>query len=259
MTALLDLQQEATLLADTVVGLPELSQADRQSAIATWRGRMVNEHISARVFGVLLGQAMAAGISAKRQTELAVFATEELRHARQCGAVVVALGGEAKALLPPLPEVPPHADAPPLEAFLRNLISVCCLSETVAVSLIRAETLEIGPPSLKVILDAILADEVGHARFGWSLLEELSPLDPALCARLDAYLPVALDHLVRHELAHLPAHDGMGPAAAAVGVCSGLAARHLLADTVTEVILPALNGHGFAASRAWEIACAAGA
>lgn len=242
--ALLDLGAAARATAAALGTLPPLDERDRAAAIATWRGRMVNEHASARVFGVLLGQAMAAGLSAARQTQLAEFACEELRHARECAAVVLALGGEAVAPLPALPEVPSHPDAAPLEALLRNVLSVCCLSETVAVALIRAETLEIGPPALRQLLDGILADEVGHARFGWTLLDELAPLPAPLRQRLGAYLGVALAHLSDHELAHLPAHDGRGEAAARVGVCSGNAARALFADTVATVILPGLRRHG---------------
>lgn len=243
----LDLQREGEALAGEIAGLPQLDPAERAAAIRTWQGRMVNEHISARVFGVLLGQAMAAGISARRQTELADFAAEELRHARRCAAMVVALGGEARAVLPALPGVPAHADVGPLQAFLRNAISVCCMSETVAVSLIRAETLEVGPPPVKALLESILADEVGHARFGWTLLHELEPLGDEMRQDLSLYAQVALRHLCHHELQHLPDHDGMGERAASVGVCSGRAARALFADTVETVIVPGLARVGIAA------------
>ena len=249
---MLDLRVEAAQLAPAVGDLPELTAAERHSAVATWRGRMVNEHISSRVFGVLLGQAMAASLSARRQTQIAEFACEELRHARQCASVVAALGGEAVAPLPALPGVPSHSDAEPLEALLRNVVSVCCLAETVAVALIRAETLEIGPPQLLHLLEGILADEVGHARFGWTLLDELAPLDPPLRERLSAYLETALTHLVEHELLHLPARGDMGARAAQVGVCSGLAARQLLFDTIDTVILPGLARHGLQPRDSWR-------
>lgn len=250
MSPSLDLTAQARPLAAQIGPLPDLTPRERAAAIATWRARMVNEHISARVFGTLLGQAMAAGVSAPRQCQLAEFASEELRHAQQCASVVLALGGEPVAPLPALPAVPAHVDATPLEALLRNVLSVCCLSETVAVALIRAETLEIGPPGLRTVLDAILADEVGHARFGWTLLDELGPLDDRLRARLGGYLHVALQHLVDHELQHLPDHDGLGDVAARVGVCSGHAARQLLADTVKTVIVPGLARHGLVATPA---------
>jgi hypothetical protein len=66
----------------------------------TWFGRMVNEYGSARVF-----EAPAA--------QLAVAEVPE---------------GEA---------FPAHDDVPPLEAPLRNRLSISCLSETVAVALRR--------------------------------------------------------------------------------------------------------------------------
>jgi len=240
----LDLRREAAALRDRVGDLPDLDDRERQAAIATWRGRMVQEHASARVFGALVGQAMAAGLDAARTRQLAEFACEELDHARRCAAVVVVLGGEASAPWPPLPRVPDHAEAEPLEALLRNVISVCCMAETVAVALIRAECLEIGPLALRAWLERILADEVGHARFGWALLESLDPLPAELADRLARYAEVALNHLAHHELAHLPAHGGLGPRAAAVGVCSGFAARALLGDTVDRVIVPGLARHG---------------
>ncbi|MBI5610419.1 MAG: ferritin-like domain-containing protein [Deltaproteobacteria bacterium] len=243
MTALvLDLQSAARPFLSELGELPSL--ADPTAAQRTWRARMVNEHVSARVFGALLGQAMAAGLSAQRQTQLADFACEELRHARQCAAVVQALGGAAVAELPNLPAVPQHAEVDPLQALLRNIVSVCCLSETVAVALIRAETLQIGPPGLRSLLDQILADEVGHAQFGWSLLRELAPLPAALEQGLTSYAKVAMDHVIEHELAHLPDHRGFGPAAAQVGVCSGRAARALLADTLATVVAPGLLSLG---------------
>ncbi len=250
---MLDLRAEGALGAALLTDLPQLSEPLRTVAVHTWLGRMVNEHISAQVFGALLGQAMAAGLPAKRIADLAAFAGEELAHARQCAAAVAALGGQAQAPYPPLARVPDHLDAAsPLEAVLRNIIAVCCLSETVAVALIRAETLEIGPATLKKLLDGILADEVGHARWGWTLLDELAPLDPALCRRLDAYLTVALVHLVEHELAFLPDHGGMGDQAAQLGVCSGQAARTLFLDTVETVIVPGLQRHGLQAQEAWQ-------
>ncbi|MEZ4468789.1 MAG: hypothetical protein R3F43_31265 [bacterium] len=54
----------------------------------------------------------------------------------------------------------------------RNLLSVCCLSETVAVALIGAERLEMPEGPLRDILTRILADEVGHARLGWRWLAD---------------------------------------------------------------------------------------
>lgn len=250
----LDLRAEAEPLARALGPLPSLSPPERDAAIATWRGRMVNETLSARVFAALLPQAMAAGLAGGWLRRLGDAIGDELRHGRMCAAVVVALGGEARAEVATLQPVPAHLDAGPAEALARNALSVGCLAETVAVALISAERLRAGPPSLQDTLTAILADEVQHSRLGWELLQVLLPrLDAGDRARLDAYLEVALRHLVAHELAHLPpAHAAPSAAAEALGVCSGAEARALLWEAIETVIVPRLGELGLGGALAWR-------
>ncbi|MCA9688919.1 MAG: ferritin-like domain-containing protein [Myxococcales bacterium] len=251
--ATLDLRAQAAEIGLVIDPGEALDERGRASAIATWRGRMVNEHVSARVFAALIPQMMAASVDPGLQAEVADMIADELRHARMCAAVVAALGGEAIAELGPLAPVPAHEDVGPLEGLLRNILSISCMSETVAVALIDAERRKAGPAPLARTLREILADEVRHARFGWRLLEALGPtLDAALRARLDDYLTVAFAHLRAHELAHLPARPAPSAAAEAVGVCDGHDARRLFFDTVEQVIVPGLEEHGFQAARAWS-------
>jgi len=252
-TTVIDLRAEAAAAPISIDGLETLTPAERLSAIETWRARMVNEYISARVFAALVPQLMKAGASAKRIGQATEFIGEELRHGVQCASVVHALGGIPLAEMPPLPDVPDHDDASPLEGLLRNVLSISCLSETVAVALIGAELQKAGPPTLQETLKTILADEVGHARFGWTLLEEMAAaLSPEIRARLDAYLIDAFRHLREHELAHLPARPAPTDHVEAYGVCDGNAARVLFSDTVTEVIVPRLEALGFRAGSAWQ-------
>lgn len=245
----LDLRDAARAWMPKVADLPHL----REAAIATWRGRMINEHSSARVFEELATQFAAAGEHSVVE-QVRGFANEERRHGALCGAVVEALGGEALAETPAGEAYPAHEDAAsPLEAALRNMLSICCLSETVAVALIGAERLEMPEGELRALLTRIYADEVGHSRFGWRTLERLAPrLDPATKDRLGDYLEVAFDHLVSHELAHLPAGSRPPAEGVALGLCSGPDARTLFFDTVEQVIVPGLEEHGIPASRAWS-------
>ncbi|TNF30526.1 MAG: ferritin-like domain-containing protein [Deltaproteobacteria bacterium] len=233
-----------------------LGASDREAAIGTWLGRMVNEHISARVFAALVPQLMAAGVEHDDLARVAGMIGEELSHGVMCGAVVEALGGEAFAPLPALDAVPTHADAGPVEAALRNLLSICCLSETVAVALITAEAERTPVPELAEVLRVILADEVGHARFGWRLLgpllERLDAESPEGRERLGGYLIGAFRHLREHELAHLPPRPAPSPEAERYGVCDGNEARALFFDTVETVIVPGLAAHGLPARVAWE-------
>lgn len=247
--ATLDLRDPARALSPVVPNLPHL----RESAIATWRGRMINEHSSARVFEGLAEQFAKAGVL-DVVDEVRAFAAEERRHGILCGAVVEALGGEALAEIPEGEEYPAHEDArTPLEAALRNMLSICCLSETVAVSLIGAERIEMPDSELRELLTSIYADEVGHSRFGWRTLARLAPtLDSGTKERLGDYLEVAFDALVEHELAHLPMSSNPPADGVAYGLCSGPDARVLFLDTIEEVIVPGLEAHGIPAKRAWN-------
>ena len=246
---LLDLHTEASVAAPRITAPPHLVD----SARATWLGRMVNEHGSARVFEALATQMRAAGLEASLAEQCGTFAAEERTHGLLCGAVVEALGGRATAPALPPEEFPLHEDATPVEGVLRNVLSICCLSETVAVSLIGAERAEMPDGALRDLLTRIWADEVGHARFGWVLAPRLvAGLTAAEKRRVSAYLAVAFAHLERHELAHLPLHASPPPEGAALGLCSGRDARTLLYATLSEVIVPQLDALGLGASQAWR-------
>jgi hypothetical protein len=149
---------------------PELAAA----AIGTWKARMVNEYSSSEVFEALSRQLEGAGEDGDLVAECRAFAAEERRHGALCGAVVEALGGQATAVLPARSAFPVHPDASARAALVRNVIHVCCMSETVAVALIGAERLEMPDGPLRELLTRIYADEVGHARYGWRLLERIA-------------------------------------------------------------------------------------
>jgi hypothetical protein len=245
----LDVRAEAALLAPAVPVLPALSDA----AIETWRGRMANESASSSVFAALARQLEEAGAPEGDVLACDAFSEEERRHGVLCGAVVEALGGEAIAVLPAPEPFPRHEGVSAIEAAIRNVLSVGCLSETVAVALIGAERAEMPEGELRDLLTRIWADEIGHARFGWSFVErELSRLDDAARARLSLYLRVAFRHLERHELAHLPVTSRPPSEGASLGLCDGRAARNLFYATVTRVIVPRLDQMGLMASLAWE-------
>ena len=220
---------------------------------------MVNEHGSARVFEGLAAQLEQVGISDEDLARLRSFADEERRHGVLCGAVVEALGGEAVAPALAVIPYPMHEEVDPLEAALRNLLSISCLSETIAVSLIGAERLEMPEGELKELLTRIYAEECGHSNFGWRLLETLLGMgDDDLRRRLGEYLVVAFAHLEQHELRHLPLNAEVPPGGAALGLCSGTDARALFYATVERIIVPGLESRGLPARQAWNRRAEAG-
>lgn len=246
----LNLREAAALVAPVVANLPHL----REAAIATWRGRMVNEYGSSRVFEALSLQMKDAGFDEKTVVECRGFADEERNHGVLCGAVVEALTGEAIAELPEGDAFPLHEDAPNrVEGVLRNLISVSCLSETIAVALIGAEREEMPEGALHSLLTTIWSDEIGHAKFGWRIVRETAKtLDAEAKERLGDYLEVAFGHVEDHELRHLPLESKPPKEGAVLGLCSGSDARGLLYSTISDVIIPALEECGIPAKRAWK-------
>jgi hypothetical protein len=250
----LDLREEAGAAATCLsIDRAAHSPSMRQSAIETWRGRMINEHRSGAVFDALARQIDEAGFPKETVDACAAFGDEERRHGVLCGAVVTALGGQALADVETPRSLPLHGDVSRLEAVLRNLLSVSCLSETVAVALIGAERLAMEDGPLRELLTRIWADEIGHARFGWQIVSSIVPtLDAKTRARLTAYLKVAFEHLESHELSHLPEHFEPPPGGEALGLCSGREGRDIFFDTVANVIAPRLDSLGLAATTAWN-------
>lgn len=243
----LDLTVEARARVPWIESPGELTPA----VIATWRGRMINEHGSSYVFEQLAVQLAAIGLSDEAD-EVERFAAEEREHGALCGAVVDAAGGEARATALPIRELPAHPDTTPRAAALRNILSICCMSETIAVSLIGAERLEMPPGPLRELLTKIWSDEVGHARFGWRLLARIWPeLTADEIDALARYLPCAFGALEDHELTNIPLNE-WPDAGTAYGLCGGADARTLFFETVDEVIVPQLAALGLPAAQAWD-------
>jgi hypothetical protein len=257
VTPILDLRREARKAPLEIPGLDEIPDEERASALANWRARMVSEHASARVFAALIPKLMAAGVARRHVAAVAAMIGQELDHAVLCARVVVALGGEAKMPLPPLAAVPAHEDAGPLEGLLRDVISVSCCSETVAVALVATEREQAGTASLRGVLGKILADEVKHARFGWRLLDEVGPtLDARTKARLSAYLVAVFEHQIAFHSPFLGLPSA-GDRAVSLGAPDGPSNWQVFVDTITRVTIPGLARHGLDAERAWSRATSA--
>jgi hypothetical protein len=230
----------------------------RAIAVQTWLGRMINEHRSSNVFAGMLQTLIEASCALDAQSAVLTMAQDELRHAVLCGNVVRALG--TKPVMhaePELRAVPRYEAVPTGERVLRQAIAVGCLSETVAVALISEERALATEPLIKWTLDKILADEVTHAKLGWSLASAFAPtLDEAGRLRTERYLCAAFAHLESNELpllASKPVTDSsVKKQREALGLCEGDGPQVLFADTVASVIIPGLEKLGLDAQRCWK-------
>jgi hypothetical protein len=251
-TRVLDLRRCARRDPLPVLELGDVSATDLEAARTNWRERMASEHASARVFGALVGGMMNAGLPADETYRVADMVRQELDHARLCARVLVSLGAEPIATLSELPAVPEHTDATPLEAVLRNIISIGCCSETVAVALVATEREQAGPPQVRRVLDQILRDEIKHSRFGWRLMSRLAPsLTPAERSSLSDYLVDAFAHQIRF---HAPFLDMpcATEAGLAIGAPHGRSNWLVFVATMEDIVVPGLERCGLAAAEAWR-------
>jgi len=253
----LDLRDEAKRAPLDVGDTSDLTIDERSAALVNWRDRMVSEHVSSRVFAGLFDKLVRAGMPS-RYLDLARSAMDEERaHAALCARALTALGGEAKAPLPdPLPRVMQHEDADPIEAVLRDAISIGACSETVAVALVGAEREQAATSDLHDLLDRILADEVGHARLGWKLLDDLVPsLSTRTKRRLSAYLVAVFEHQIAFHSPFLdmPATTDRG---VSVGAPDGPSNFRTFVSTMTTITIPGLEERGLLARKAWDMALA---
>ena len=256
MNAILDLRHEVRRLPIGIDVAARFDEESRRAAIAEWTVRMVDEHASSRVFAALLPQMMRAGVDVAFQAAAADAVVDELRHARLCAAVVEALGGEARASLPELDEVPRHDDVGPLEGLLRNVLSVSCLDETVSVAFLESSRRQVTQSALRRVLTEILTDEVAHSRLGWQMLSSLAPrIDTRMRRRLGEYLVPAFGRLFDR---HGAAARALRPAGVeALGVVESRNSTAVFANVVNEVIVPRLEAFELPAREAVDAALAA--
>lgn len=253
----LDLRREVRRARPLAIDLAGVREEDVEAARTNWTNRMVSEHASARVFGSLLAQMMRAGLPEDEIHRVAEMAQQELDHARLCARVLASLGGTPRAELPQLEDVPQHEDVSPLCAVLRNVVSIGCCSETVAVALVAAERELAGPEPVRAVLDAILRDEIKHSRFGWRLLARLAPdLSADDRASLDDYLVDAFQHQLEFYGA-LYSMSCAEPAGLAIGAPHGRSSFCVFVETMESVVVPGLERHGLAAQEAWASVVAA--
>jgi hypothetical protein len=246
VTAVFDMRDEVRRTPVALDVSAAFDAGSRQAAIAEWTERMVDAHVSTRLFAGLLPQMMHAGIEAGFQAAAAEAVVDELRHLRLCGAVVDALGGEACASLPEPSDVPRHDDVGPLEGLLRNILSIVCLDETVAAAQLENRHRFARESTLRRVIAEILDDKIKHSRLGWRLLQTLAPrLDPEMRARLGAYLVTAFACLFDK---HLPAY-GAG--------AREFDSKATFVEAVNEVIVPRLEACDFPARTAVDAALAA--
>jgi hypothetical protein len=185
---------------------------------------------------------------------------DELSHAELSQAVYVAAGGAGMARLDRnrlgLNELPGE----PLElAISRVGLESFCLGETVAVRLFSRLRKTCEEPVALRALDRILADEVKHRDFGWTLLEWLlsTPHAEAVSQLAEQQLPVMFTRLkanygYTHVAQTLPASAQDLDTQARWGLMPAADYATALRETLERDYVPRFAEHGIDARKGWE-------
>jgi hypothetical protein len=221
-----------------------------------WKGRMLAEHRSVPVFLLLGAQLIEANASLDAKTVMLRLAQDELRHTELCGRFLAALGSEPTVDMDmtchPLAL---HASCNVEERALRNVLYTTCLSEMVAVGRL-VETLEhTADPVARATTRAILADEVMHGQFGFLYLDAIADWlkeSGAVRESLARYLRHAFAILEEEMCGQLDRFARPSREARQLGVTDPQNAKKVFYGTIEQAVVPGLEQHGIAASRAWQ-------
>ncbi len=222
---------------------------------ALWRVRMESEHRSTAVFAGLATQLMAARAPLDVQAAALSGGHDELAHAELCAEVLSALGQPAccDALVEP-PSLPLHRGTTPEIRVLRNMLFGSCISEVVNAARFGDALEVVTDPYLRDVTRVILSDEIAHGQLGFQYLSAVRPwLDAHPDARADVseYLRLALATYERDTFAILDRIPTPSDEERALGMTDPARDRLIFTETIEKAVVPALEGFGFEAERAW--------
>jgi len=236
---------------------PGFSEQALTIAREGWRARALHEHQSSCVFSRLLPQLIEAEASVEYKTVVLRAAMDEIRHASLCMQLVSYLGGTPELEAPLATDaLPEHPGRTPRERALRNVIFASCLSETISTSLLAEEREMTTEPRIRRVVEQLSADEILHAKLGWSLLAEWLPsLTEDERAGLERYLPLALGTIELKMLAAMPLAppipEALRAELTALGAVDGKDGREILYAVIEDVIVPRFEELGLPGRRSW--------
>jgi hypothetical protein len=154
----------------------------REILARLWAERAQGEFGAAAVFSSVSRGLFFAGAGPEILWLASRAVCDELRHAEICLHVAARYAGRDLPR-PPLPEVGEPPPSPGLYAVLN-----CSLNETIGSAVLTACHEEAEGPLARAASRELLADEIDHARIGWSLLAE-GPLGKKLRCEVACALP----------------------------------------------------------------------
>jgi len=229
-------------LPDSDPEIERLSDAERAALAELWHARAASERRVADAFAVVAADLTSLG-APPTLTALARRAVDdEHRHAELARLVASRYAGrelEPPALLPLV--VPEHPGASPRLAWTLHVIGHAAMNETLASAYLEASLAQARAPLARAAVQALLSDEIDHARIGWA---HVASLDEAERHEVAPFLPA----LLASNLAMWRAIPRPSPGDGELsrhGVLSGDEVEDALGVAVRELIVPGLARFGF--------------
>jgi len=173
-----------------------LDERLRADVALNWRSRARNELSTSTVFASLVQGLVRVSAPSNVLREAAAAVADEVRHAEICMHVARAYWPECPEPEPrTVVEVPDVADAETRDlTALLFVVMQSCVNEGVACAYLQACLAQSAHALARAAVRDILADEIRHARFGWTLLSA-DFAGPRLCRAVSEALPTLLERV----------------------------------------------------------------
>lgn len=216
-------------------------------ARAEWAARVRAEYGSASIAAQVAHWMIVCGLPEGLLRAALQIASDELDHARDAHAVLVAIGGEDEpvdvALADLRAEVAPEGIG---ASLLDAVLGTFCVGETVAVPLFAAMRADARHADARAALDRVLRDEARHRAFGWDALDALIALDPVgVRQRAPTVLPAILDGYLAAYAAEVP-HPPLTDDERAVGLLDAASYARIVRRALREDVGPRFAARGIA-------------
>lgn len=143
-----------------------------------WTRTAFSEYASAAAFAEIAAALLAAGAPIDLIAAAGDFVVDEIVHTEAAARLAAALGGAValevdltRLVRPPTPA----AAGDPLLTAAELVVRTACVGEALTVPILKLTRRVAGSALVEAALDAIIADEAGHAQLGWWFLDWAAP------------------------------------------------------------------------------------
>jgi hypothetical protein len=215
-----------------------LSDEQREQLVTVWLGRAASERRVADAFEVVRDALIRVGAPGEVSALATRAIDDEFRHEELSRRVASCFAGSELEPPPRLAlTVPEHPGAAPELLPTLHIVGHCAMNETFASAFLEATLATTTAPLARAAVQELLADEIDHARIGWS---HLARLDPAQRAVIGPWLLP----MVRANLRMWRTTPRPYPVDGALhrhGAPSALVVEAALIGAITDVIAPGLE------------------